>query len=69
MAEQEIHYLGDLQRLEIKPGDTFVLTVDSNLSGEMIDRIKESWKRVMGDAPVLVLDRNMKLGVIRAAKD
>lgn len=65
---EEIRFLGDLQRLAVKPGDRFVLTVPDVISGETAARIQASWKGFVGsdaDAPkLLILSGGMKLGVI-----
>lgn len=67
-ATEEIRYLGDLQRLELKPGDRFVLTVDRPISGEMAAKLGEVWARFVGDdredLKLLILDSGMKLGVL-----
>ena len=39
MAENEIRFLGDLERLDPKPGDKFVLSVDRPLTAHAHDRI------------------------------
>ncbi len=71
MSEQsEIRFLGDLQRLEVKPGDRFVLQVDYHPTAEMLDRFREVWRRVMGDdVPLLVLEKGAKLGVVSLTQD
>lgn len=62
----EIRFLGDLQRLELKPGDMFVLSVDEHISHEMADRLKQTFAEATGGAKVIVLGRGMKLGVVSA---
>jgi len=65
MGDNEIRFLGDLQRLEIKPGDKFVLTTPGCISMDQRERIVQVWKQFAGeDAPVLILESGMRLGVI-----
>lgn len=61
-----IRYLGDMQRLELKPGDMFVLSVDEHISQEMAVRLKEQVAQATGCAKVIVLGKGMKLGVVSA---
>lgn len=64
---EEIRFLGDLQRLAVKPGDRFVLVVQKPVSAETAARIQFAWERFIGDGekvPLLILDGAMKLGVI-----
>ncbi len=61
----EIRFLGDLQRIEVKPGDKFVLQVDFHPTAEMVGRFRDVWRAVMGDdVPLLVLEKGAKLGVV-----
>lgn len=63
----EIRFLGDLQRLDLKPGDRFVLTCEHHLSEDAHKRIQETWKRFMGGddaAGLLIIESGMKIGVI-----
>lgn len=71
-ASGEIRFVGDLQRLELKPGDRFVLTVDRPVSGEMAAKLREAWARFVGDdredLKLLILGSGMKLGAIATDK-
>ena len=61
----EINFLGDLQRLSLKPGDKFVLQTKQRLSGEVIERIHTMWERFAGpEVKLLVLDGDFRLGTI-----
>lgn len=60
----EIRYLGDMQRLQVSPGDVFVLKAKGRLTIEGVLQIREQWKQVMGDAPLLVLDDAISLGAV-----
>lgn len=62
---ETIRFIGDLARLELRPGDRFVLTTDKRPSDDQIDRIRTAWRAFAGDAPLIVLD-GCRLGVIGA---
>ena len=64
--QREIRFLGDLQRLQPKPGDVFVLTVEGRVSADMVKILREQWKTFMGDIPLLVIDGGARLGCISA---
>lgn len=68
---EEIRFLGDLERLELKPGDRFVLSCDGKISAENVARIQALWREFAGEDahrfPLLILDGGMKLGVIAPA--
>lgn len=60
-----VRYLGDLQRLEVKPGDTYVLSVPVAISREQVERLKSRWSETVGDAnKLIILSDGMRLGVI-----
>lgn len=63
--EEQIRYIGDLQRVEVRPGDRFVLTVDDRMTDEGRKNVQKIWEVFAGeDAPkLLVLEKGMKLGV------
>ena len=63
---EKINFLGDLQRLELKPGDCFVLTTEQHLSVETVERIQETWEKFVGgeEPKLLILQGGMKLGAI-----
>lgn len=61
----ELNYLGDLQRLSLKPGDKFVIQTDQHLSAEMVEHIRTLWEMFAGpDVKLLVLDGGLRLGAI-----
>ncbi len=68
MADNEIRFLGDLERLDLRKGDRFVLSVDQPLPQKAHNHIQEAWKQFVGgkdDAlQLLILDRGMKIGVM-----
>jgi hypothetical protein len=64
----QIRYLGDMARLEIKPGDRFVLQANRPLSLEQHQYIKKLWAGAVGEGvPLLIIDGGLKLGVISTA--
>lgn len=65
-AQQPVTFLGNLARIEAKPGDRFVLMTDGDVSHDMAVRITDEWKRFMGpDAPrLMILSDGIKLGVV-----
>lgn len=73
MAEQEptIRFIGDMERLVVKPGDRFVLSINGAISPAAHDNIQRAWTAfVKGVDPaplLLILDAGAKLGVIGQA--
>lgn len=65
MADQDIKFIGDMERLVVKSGDRFVIKCDHTLSLEMKSNIAETARRFFGDnVKVLILDKGFSLGVI-----
>lgn len=65
MENSEIRYLGDLQRLEIRPGDKFVIRVNRPITLEHAEALREQWHRFAGnDIPVLILVGDTEIGAI-----
>lgn len=62
-----ITFLGNLQRLEPKPGDVYVLQCEREPTAQAAARIKEYWAQIMGDTKLMVLSPGMTLGCIAAA--
>jgi len=63
----EIRFVGELRRVDIKPGDKFVLRFDQPLSLDAIARFQSYWERFAGPGvPLLVLDSHAELSVINA---
>lgn len=65
-VEQQIKFLGNLSRLDARPGDKFVLMTDEPISDDMRQSINDAWNRFMGpDAPkLMVLSDGIKIGVV-----
>jgi hypothetical protein len=64
-----IRFLGNLKRLERKPGDVFVLMCSQLLTGEVRFHIQHEWHNAwegqQGRVPtLLILQEGMKLGVV-----
>ncbi|MGE3419644.1 MAG: hypothetical protein AB7I42_26600 [Bradyrhizobium sp.] len=62
----QISYLGELQRLELRPGDVFVLSTDRHLPAAAHQHIRNAWRIAMGNVRLLIIDGGMKLGVVNA---
>lgn len=61
----EIRYLGDLQRLEPRPGDVYVLTCERVMSADQAAQLRAQFKSVMGEqARVIVLSGGLQLGAV-----
>lgn len=72
VPKEEIRFLGNLNRLELKPGDRFVLSTDERISMETHDRIQRIWGCFVGNPesyPLLILESGMKLGVIATPEE
>jgi hypothetical protein len=64
MRDEEIRYLGDVQRLTLAPGDIVVLNVDMVISAETADRLKARAEKQLPGHQVLILSGGVKLGVL-----
>ena len=61
-----ITFVGELRRVNVRPGDVFVLKSEHRITDEMVDHLIKMWKDTMGeDVKLLVLGDGLKLGVIR----
>lgn len=63
-----IRFVGDLQRVQAQPGDFFVLSCEELLSMDSIDAIRNHFKQIAGDVPLLVLGKGMSLEVVDRAR-
>ena len=67
IAEENIRYLGDVQRLTLGPNDIVVLTVGSRISTETALRLKTWMQDAIGTGnKVVVIDSDIKVGVLAA---
>jgi hypothetical protein len=64
MAEPEIKYLGDVQRLVLREGDRLVITYHGTMSEAQVRRMREQIETSMPGVRVLVLCEGMKIGVL-----
>lgn len=62
-----VRYIGDLERIECKPGDVFVLRTDRALTYQEAENFRLQWKHVVGRAKLLILGPGDKLGVFGQA--
>ncbi len=62
--DSEIKYLGELQRLDLKPNDVFVLSTSCKLTSEQLEKLNQYWRSLMPNNKVIILSDNFKLGVI-----
>lgn len=62
----DIRFVGDMQRLQIKKGDKFVLKVSRPLTREAVEKFQEIWSKFThGETgPILILEPGMELGVV-----
>lgn len=61
-----IRFLGDMERLETKPGDVYVVTTHHTLSAEACEIVRREVQKVLGPVKVLVMTGGLKLGVVGA---
>jgi len=65
VPQQEIRFLGDMQKVAFEPGDIGVISIPNRLSAEGYARLKAEWEKVMGqDHKLLILPEGMTFGVI-----
>lgn len=60
----EIRYLGDVQRLALREGDVVVLTAKCRLTGVEKDHISESMKNIFKNNLFVILDSNFEISVV-----
>jgi hypothetical protein len=61
-----IEFVGELRRLDVKPGDRFVITTSDVLSMAQAKLVQAQWKEFIGGSvPLLILTSGMQIGVIR----
>lgn len=70
MDDAEIRFVGELHRLDVMPGDKFVVTFPGVLSQQQAEHIRAKWAEFMGSAHgLLVLSDGAKIGAIGTASD
>jgi hypothetical protein len=60
----EIRFVGDMERVTVRPGDVFVVHVTDDISLEAAERLQAAVSRDLDGAKVLVFVGGMKLGVM-----
>jgi hypothetical protein len=62
-----VRYLGEVQRLEVNPGEVLVLTVPHVISTETEQRLREQFRRLkLPEHQLLILSGGMRIGVLGA---
>lgn len=68
----KINWLGELRRVDVKPGDRFVLMTEKVLSMQHRSNLQKHWAEFMGEdagaTKLLVLDGGMKIAVVGKAE-
>jgi hypothetical protein len=57
--------IADMRRVDVRPGDRFVLTMASHISQEHYAAMQATWARFMPGSSLLILEPGARLGVIR----
>jgi len=73
MTGAKLEFFGEVARLDVLPGDVFVLTVPHDITPEVVRLLKKAWAEAWaGDEPLprmMMLINGMKVGIIRRKKD
>lgn len=62
--DDRVRYLGDVQRLQLKPDDVLVVKLATRLNEETRTRLVAHLEATLPNQRVLVLDPGMDLGVL-----
>lgn len=62
--EDEIRFIGDMQRLELKPGDSLVVKAMGIISRDTAERIESMLSKKFPGVPIVVLDAGLEIGVL-----
>ena len=62
--EQQIRYLGDVQRLVLQEGDIVVLKIPGPISEDWANRLREEMESQLPGHKVLVLGDGLEIGVL-----
>jgi UDP-N-acetyl-D-mannosaminuronate dehydrogenase len=65
----DTRFIGDMQKLELKPGDIVVIKVDHQFSDEDIARIKAQAELVFKSNQVVVFSKGFDIGVLSPTKE
>lgn len=68
MSAPEIKFIGELQRVDVKPGDRFVMMTERPIRREEFEMLQGMWRGFIGsdENKLLVLDHGCRLGVVGA---
>ncbi|MDX3245838.1 hypothetical protein [Streptomyces sp. ME18-1-4] len=47
----------DLKRIQVQPGDVFVVQSEQGISAMEAQRLKDAWIEFIGDVPLFILSR------------
>ena len=67
--DTEIKYLGDVQKLSLRPGDIVVLKVGAILNIEQKTMLKDALRGKLPGHEIMVLDSGMDISVIETTED
>lgn len=63
--EAEIHYLGDVQRLALKPGDIIVFKLRQRADAETFERIRKHMDDMLGGQhKIIILADGLEIGIL-----
>lgn len=65
---REVNYVEDMQALKVEPGDVIVLRHSGAISEMALNRLKISKKECFPDNKILVLEEDMKIGLLRKSE-
>src|SRR5574340_71474 len=57
--------LGELSRIEPKPGEFFVLHTEENLEMRALETVTQYWKDKVGDVPLFIIGPGARLSVCK----
>lgn len=63
-SSAEVRFLGDVQRLELRPGDVVVLSLDAPVTDQTADLLKRRMETAIPGHQCLIMAAGMKLGVL-----
>jgi hypothetical protein len=65
MSDQpDIKFVGDIQRVQVKPGDVFVISSPGPVSADQVAYLRAYAERALDGAKVLILCDGLKIGVL-----
>ena len=67
--ESEIRFVGEMHRLDLRPGDKLVLTTEVHLTGQQCENLQKHLESKFEGHEVIVLSGGLKLGAIRLDQD